>query len=376
MSNLKDPPDSLYYAALFGFRSSAEILLENGAPAHQPGGFHRSPLTAAERNGHKDIFDMLSTWNVSPSIEIPTAERCPRLSSKGNLPLPIQPIKGRKEFVSLIDIGANLTKRYFDRGEIGGILRRASQAGLTHVIITGTNYASSREALEICEKFDGTENVCLRCTIGIHPHSATGTVEGEFAKTYDKNLEKLILSGSGRKYCVAVGECGLDYSGSLKPLNALHQKQVFRKQLELAAKHKLPVFAHSRNSHVEFFGILKPYLSWIKAVVHCYADPSLQNLRELLRNGVYIGLTGIICDKREGRFNKDLISAIPLDRMMIETDSPYLFPRNVPGPWGNWQNEPCLMPFIIRKIAQVRGDCTEKDVAMRTTEVAKEFFDL
>ena len=173
---------------------------------------------------------------------------------------------------------------------------------------------------------------------------------------------------------MAVGECGLDFTS--KPLNELHQKQIFRKQLELARKHDLPVLVYTRGSYQDFCGILKPYLTWIKALVHGYADPSLKNLRELVQKGVYIGLTGTVCDDREEQFNKNLVPAIPLDKLMIETDSPYRFPRNVPGHWGNSFNEPCLLPFIIRKVTRLRQDCSEKELALSTTEVAKEFFKL
>jgi TatD DNase family protein len=102
----------------------------------------------------------------------------------------------------------------------------------------------------------------------------------------------------------------------------------------------------------------------------------VEHVKELLQMGCYIGLTGMICDEREGRFNTDIIPHIPLDRLMVETDSPYLFPRNVPRPWGKWSNEPCLVPYVVRKIVEVCGDCTEEQAAIGTTEVAKAFFGL
>jgi TatD DNase family protein len=182
------------------------------------------------------------------------------------------------------------------------------------------------------------------------------------------------MSEKGKKYCVAVGECGLDYDRKFSLHQ--HQKQVFQKQLRLAKKLGKPVFLHNRNAHDDFFTILKPYLPDIKAVAHCHADPSVQHLKQLLDAGVYIGLTGIICDPREGRFNTEIIKYIPLDRLMVETDSPYLFPRNVPKPWGERNCEPCLTSFVVKKIAEVRGDCNEETVARKTTQVAKAFFGL
>jgi TatD DNase family protein len=226
----------------------------------------------------------------------------------------------------------------------------------------------------MCSQYDGTQNITLRCTAGIHPHDATRTVNGPHAMDFDKDLENLILSEKGDKYCVAVGECGLDYDRKFSTHE--DQKLVFEKQLALAKKLKKPVFLHSRDAHDDFLSILKPFLSSVKAVAHCHTDPSVDHLQELLQAGIFIGLTGMICDERPGRFNTSVIPEIPLDRLMVETDSPYLFPRNVPRPWGNWQNEPCLTSFVVKKIVQVRGDCNEEEVAQKTSEVAARFFGL
>ena len=294
---------------------------------------------------------------------------------KTDLSIPVEPIlSANGQPTPLVDIGANLTAKNFPREKIPEILRRASQSGLTHIILTGTSYKGSKEVLDLCVNHDRTENITLRCTVGIHPHDATRTITGPQATTYDKDLETLILSEAGKKYCVAVGECGLDYDRKFSTHE--DQKIVFEKQLALAAKLQKPVFLHSRDAHDDFLHILKPFLSSIRAVAHCHTDPSVDHLKELLQAGVYIGLTGMICDERPGRFNTSIIPEVPLERLMVETDSPYLFPRNVPRPWGNWQNEPCLASFVIRKIVQVRGDCEEEEVARKTTEVALRFFGL
>jgi len=294
---------------------------------------------------------------------------------KADLVIPIEPIIcDDRSPAPLIDIGANLTSKNFRRENIPDILHRASQAGVTHIILTGTSYKGSEEVLEMCEEFDGSHSVTLRCTVGIHPHDATRTLQGPHAKSFDKELEKLILSELGIKYCVAVGECGLDYDRKFSTHE--DQKIVFQKQLTLASRIHKPIFLHSREAHTDFIEILKPFLASVKAVAHCHTDPSVDHLRELLEAGLYIGLTGMICDERPGRFNAEIIPEIPLERLMVETDSPYLFPRNVPRPWGNWQNEPCLTSFVVRKIVDCRKDCTREDVAKKTTEVARAFFQL
>jgi TatD DNase family protein len=294
---------------------------------------------------------------------------------KADLAIPVRPIlSATGSAVPLIDIGANLTSKNFSRDKISEILRRASQAGVTHIILTGTSYKGSKEVLDMCALHDGTENITLRCTVGIHPHDASRTMGGPYAMSYHNDLESLIVSEIGRKYCVAVGECGLDYDRKFSTHD--DQKIVFEKQLTLAKKLNKPVFLHSRDAHNDFLHILKPFLSSIKAVAHCHTDPSVDHLRELLQAGVYIGLTGMICDERPGRFNTSIIPQIPLEKLMVETDSPYLFPRNVPRPWGKWQNEPCLTSFVVEKIAEVREDCNQEEVARKTTEVALKFFGL
>lgn len=111
-------------------------------------------------------------------------------------------------------------------------------------------------------------------------------------------------------------------------------------------------------------------------MVHCHTDPSVKNLRELLAAGVFVGLTGIVADKREGRFNEEIVREIPLSRLMVETDAPFLMPRNVPREFWGERNEACLLPFVVKKIARIRGHCTEQEVAESTTKLAKEFFGL
>ena len=339
----------------------------------------KMPVTVLNEIQKLELSEPAQNNRPRPQSERPPkvrpAKPKPGQPSKADRQIPISPILSKTGSpVPLIDIGANLTGRKFSKHAIPSVLQRASQAGITHIIITGTSYSGSKSALELCGEFDGTENVKLRCTVGIHPHDATSTLKGPHAAYFEKGLEGLIMSDLGRKYCVAVGECGLDYDRKFSTHE--DQKIVFERQLELARKLGKPVFLHSRDAHHDFLGTLKPFLSTIKGVAHCHTDPSIENLKELLDAGVYIGLTGMICDERENRFNTDILQYIPLDRLMVETDSPYLFPRNVPRPWGKWENEPCLTSFVVRKIVEVCPQYTEEEVAMKTTAVAKEFFGL
>jgi len=314
-------------------------------------------------------------------------------SVKGNVPKPpvipppfyksmIHPIKEKDgQIVPLIDIGANLTKLcYKDR--IGSILERAKAAGVTTVLITGTSYNSSCAAIRLCRDWDGYEGVKLRATAGLHPLDAAGVLSGKYANRWCGSLERLLKEDTG--YVVAVGECGLDYKApTFDPEHDPQaQKQVFMKQLMLADKYHLPVFAHCRDAHTDFMKIANPWLKKahpVRLVVHCHTDPDPKHLKELLDAGAWIGLTGIITDKREGRFNEAIINQIPWDRLMIETDAPFLLPSNacaIRDIDPKWQNEPCLLPFVAEKIAVVDGYITAVEVASITTKNSITFFGL
>jgi TatD DNase family protein len=295
----------------------------------------------------------------------------------------IHPIKGEDgKIVPLIDIGANLTRLcYKDR--MGSILERAKAAGVTTVLITGTSYRHSLDAIRLCQEWDGYQGVKLRATVGLHPHNVVGVKSGRWAEEWCLSLERLLKAN--REYVVAVGECGLDYNG--KEFNSErdphHQKEAFKQQLILADKLNLPVFAHCRGAHRDFLNVAAPWMKKarpVRLVVHCHTDPDPKHLKELLDAGAWIGLTGIITDKREGRFNENIINQVPRTRLMIETDSPFLLPSNacaIRDIDPEWQNEPCLLPFVAEKIAQVDTDNTPAaEVATHTTKNAIKFFGL
>lgn len=313
------------------------------------------------------------------------------ITKVANIPPPfyksmIHPLRGEDgKIAPLIDIGANLTKFCY-KGRMRSILERAKAAGVSDILITGTNFTSSRAALRLCKEWNGeVEGVKLWATVGVHPMDAASTMSGKFAQRWSYSLERLLNDeeeGLG-EFAVAIGECGLDYAGP--SFNAdreiLAQKQVFRKQLALAEKYNLPVFAHCRKAHKDFLEMVEPWLQLHpgRLVVHCHTDPDVTHLKELVDAGAWIGLTGIITDRREGRFNTDIICEIPWDRLMIETDAPYLLPSNICAIRDidpKWKNEPCLLPFVAEKIAEVSGDVTAAEVAAITRKNAIKFFGL
>jgi TatD DNase family protein len=258
----------------------------------------------------------------------------------------------------LVDIGANLTHDSFDadRAEVIG---RAQRAGVGCFVVTGSDAAHSRTALELCGQYPG-----LYATAGVHPHHAKDVTADTPAE-----LQELLK----HPRVVAVGECGLDYFRNFSPQDV--QRQVFEMQLTLAEECCKPVFLHQRDAHADFMAILvarRPRLS--KAVVHCFTGDAAE-LKDYLALDCHIGITGWICDERRGLHLRECVGLIPADRLMLETDAPYLIPRDLdPKPASN-RNE----PMYLHHIAGVVAACLDKPVDQlieETTGVAEAFFGL
>ncbi|MCH8221742.1 MAG: TatD family hydrolase, partial [Proteobacteria bacterium] len=176
-----------------------------------------------------------------------------------------------------------------------------------------------------------------------------------------------------KEHVVAAGECGLDYFRNFSPKE--DQRRVFSMQLELAAEHRMPVFLHQRDAHEDFIAILKEHLPGItRAVAHCFTGDG-DELDACLELDLYIGITGWICDERRGGHLKDLVANIPLDRLMVETDSPYLLPRDLDPKPGSRRNEPMHLPHIVQSIAGARG-IEALELAAATARNSAQFFDL
>ena len=259
----------------------------------------------------------------------------------------------------LIDIGANLTHDSFD-ADRDAMMQRARDAGVTRMIITGSSNQGSLDAARLA----ATEPGRLYATAGVHPHHAAD---------YDDSSTALITELTGQDAVVAVGECGLDYFRNFSPREA--QLTAFRSQLEIAAATGLPVFLHQRDAHDDFVEVLEPMLARIpRAVAHCFTGEH-ESLREYLAMGLWIGITGWICDERRGKHLHDIVGDIPDDRLMIETDAPYLLPRTIRPKPKTRRNEPAYLPEVLRVVAEARGQ-SEAHVAQITTENAIRFFGL
>ena len=260
---------------------------------------------------------------------------------------------------TLIDIGANLTHDSFEEDR-DAVMRRASVAGVSRMIVTGASDQGNVAAAALAEANPGR----LYATAGVHPHHAS---------EYEASSAALIRSLAEKDAVVAVGECGLDYFRNFSPRDA--QLKAFQSQLDIAVDTGLPVFLHQRDAHDDFVELLEPMLPKIsRAVAHCFTGEH-ESLREYLAMGLWIGITGWICDERRGAHLHDIVSAIPDDKLLIETDAPYLMPRTIRPKPKSRRNEPAHLVEVLRVVAEARGQ-SEQHVANITTENAMEFFGL
>ena len=261
--------------------------------------------------------------------------------------------------VELVDIGANLAHDSFD-DDRDDVIERAGAAGVNTIIVTGSSDDSNIAALELAKQYPGR----IYSTAGVHPHHASD---------YDKNSDAIIRKCIAQDRCVAVGECGLDYYRDLSPRSA--QRDAFRAQLDIATSSGSAIFLHQRDAHDDFVELLEPMLPNLsRAVAHCFTGER-EAMRDLIAMGLYIGITGWICDERRGAQLKKDVSLIPDDRLMIETDAPYLRPRTIRPRPKSRRNEPAYLPEVLTTIAEARGQ-TEQHVAAITTANAKRFFEI
>lgn len=262
------------------------------------------------------------------------------------------------EMQGLIDIGANLTHESFHR-DLDAVLARAAAAGVGTIVVTGASEQGSREALALAGRYPQ-----LYATAGVHPHEAD---------SYSDETGELLRQFGESKEVVAVGECGLDFYRDLSPRRV--QEKCFEAQLEIACETGKPVFLHERDAHDRFASILGAYLNDLPAaVVHCFTGTESQ-LDVYLEMGCYIGITGWICDERRGHHLREFVGKIPADRLMLETDSPYLLPRDLKPKPKSRRNEPMHLAHIAQVIADVTGKTLEQ-VAAETTRTAKAFFNI
>ncbi|MEJ2577233.1 MAG: TatD family hydrolase [Gammaproteobacteria bacterium] len=259
--------------------------------------------------------------------------------------------------MELIDIGCNLTHDSFD-ADRDEVLEAARRAGVTQLIVTGASEDGSPLALDLARRHPGV----LYATAGIHPHHAAD---------YTADTDALLRELAAQDEVVAVGETGLDYFRDFSPRDC--QRDAFIRQLRIGADTGLPLFLHLRDAHEDFHAILREHRAALAdVVVHCFTG-SRDELQHYLELDCHIGITGWICDERRGTHMKDYLGDIPAARLMIETDAPYLKPRNLRPKVKSHRNEPRFLPWIAGTLAAVRGEHPDR-LAAQTTANARRFF--
>ncbi|MFU8816419.1 MAG: TatD family hydrolase [Pseudomonadales bacterium] len=253
----------------------------------------------------------------------------------------------------MIDIGVNLLHGQFDHDR-SEVLERARAAGVEHLIITGIDVDSSRAAAAFAAAAGARPR--LSSTAGVHPHEAAAAPPG-----WQQQIDDI----ARQPEVVAIGETGLDFHRNFSPPAV--QEEVFRDHLLLARRLTLPVFVHDREAGATVAACLEemgPLPAGV--VVHCFTGARAELMR-YLDMGCYIGITGWVCDRRRGQGLRDLVPLVPLDRLLIETDAPFLRPHNAPGDAHGRRNEPALLSFVAARLAEIYGVWAEDLQAITST---------
>lgn len=259
--------------------------------------------------------------------------------------------------MTLIDIGVNLMNAAFDRDR-AAVASAAVEAGVSPLIITGSSGESSAGAADYAARYPGK----FYATAGVHPHNA---------RFWDAAVREQIRGLAARPGVAALGECGLDYNRDYSPRDK--QRECFEAQIDLAAELGKPLFLHERDAFEDFSAILRKRRAGIsRMVVHCFTGGE-RELDAYLALDSYIGITGWICDERRGRHLLPLVKRIPPDKLLLETDAPYLLPRNLPGKKRSGRNEPANLVHIAAFVAGIL-DKDAETLAAETFINSRRFF--
>ncbi|CBG90618.1 3'-5' ssDNA/RNA exonuclease TatD [Citrobacter rodentium] len=256
----------------------------------------------------------------------------------------------------MFDIGVNLTSSQFvkDHDEV---VARAYAAGVNGLLLTGTNLYESQQAQRLAQHYPHCWS-----TAGVHPHDSS---------EWRADTGEAIVALAALPEVVAIGECGLDFNRNFSTPQA--QEHAFEAQLRIAAELQMPVFMHCRDAHTRFLALLDPWLDKLPgAVLHCFTG-TRQEMQECLERGLYIGITGWVCDERRGLALRELLPLIPTEKLLIETDAPYLLPRDLSPKPASRRNEPAYLPHILQRIAHWRGEDPQQLAAATDANAEKLF---
>ena len=254
--------------------------------------------------------------------------------------------------MTFIDTHAHLYDERYD-DDRAEMIARAAEAGVAQIISMGDTMAASAQVVADAEQYP-----TLYAAVGVHPESACVLTDAERAQ---------LLTWAKHPKVVAIGEIGLDYYWEKDPKARALQRELFVSQLNLARAAGLPVCIHDREAHGDTLAILQAVGRDLTGVLHCYSG-SLETARELWKLGYYIGIDGPLTFKNAGKLPA-IVREAPQDKLLIETDSPYL----APVPKRGKRNEPAYVAFVAAKIAELRGESVE-EVARYTTENARRLY--
>ncbi|HZK57605.1 MAG TPA: TatD family hydrolase [Clostridia bacterium] len=251
----------------------------------------------------------------------------------------------------LFDSHAHLDDGRFDKDR-DNVIKRAKQNDIQYILNPGADLNTSIRAVNLSEKYD-----MIYAAVGVHPHEV---------KDMDEDTIEVLKALTNREKVVAIGEIGLDFYYDNSPRDT--QREWFRKQIELAKEVNLPIIIHDRDAHGEVFDTLKKHdAGALGCVMHCYSG-SVEMAREYVKMGIYVSLAGPVTFKN-ARKTYEVAKEIPLEWLLVETDSPYL----TPVPYRGKRNEPAYVRFVAQKVAEAKQISIE-EVARQTTLNTKKLF--
>lgn len=282
----------------------------------------------------------------------------------------------------IVDVGANLTNKKYSR-DLDSVIQRAKDAGVQKIMVTGASIRSSKEALRLTRIYPGT----LYSTAGVHPHDAKSWEE--------PNTLRELESIAKNPECVAIGECGLDYSRDFSAPEA--QRAVFHKQIELACVLNKPLVIHERSAQKDVLEVLDQYKNRLPPVlIHSFIGTA-EEAQNYLDQGFYLGITGYLCKDKSDSGVRQLLEGgqAPLDKILVETDAPFMYPNTRASKlpvhvkdaltersmtflqrYCTFQrNEPCALPAIVEMVAAFMRT-TPEQVALATAFNALKLFGL
>lgn len=263
----------------------------------------------------------------------------------------------------MIDVGVNLTNKRFDKDRTE-LITRAKNIGVQQLLITGTSVNESQKALALCRDYQHQFPNTLYATAGVHPHDADNVTSDYLTQLVELAKQPQIK---------AIGECGLDFNRNFSAPE--QQLKVFKEQINLAAQLKMPLFLHQRDAFSPWFNELKPFIGQVPAMVaHCFTG-SKGELEQCIEADMYIGITGWLCDERRGKELQEIIKLIPLKRLLIETDAPYLTPRTIKPKPKSSRNESSYLPYIVDKFASITA-LDPSEIACQTSINSRKVFNL